>query len=71
VDIIKINTRSGNNGERITAFFDAYQVPDEDRVVPIVFTASGYYAGLERISKDLPAELGRPENLSFRFPEAG
>jgi hypothetical protein len=50
LDIIRINTRSGNNGERIAAFFEAWQVPDGDRVVPIVFFPDSYFAGYEAIS---------------------
>ncbi|MDF2538024.1 MAG: Cytochrome c biosis protein-like protein [Herbinix sp.] len=69
VDLIKINTRSGNNGDRITVLFDSYHVPDEERMVPIIFTSSGYYAGIERISKYLEDELSREENIGFTFPE--
>ncbi len=69
IDLIRINTRSGNNGDRVTAFFDEYEVPDEDRMVPIVFTASGYYAGIDRISELLAAELNRKENTGFMFPQ--
>lgn len=69
VDLIRINTRSGNNGDRIAAFFDKYQVPDEDRMVPIVFTATGYYAGIEKISEQLSDELGQKENTAFSFPQ--
>ena len=69
VDLIRINTRSGNNGDRVMAFFDEYEVPDEDRMVPIVFTTDGYYAGIERISELLAAELNRKENLGFEFPQ--
>ncbi|MDR0377501.1 MAG: hypothetical protein LBH70_06885 [Spirochaetaceae bacterium] len=63
LDIISINTRSGNNSERIAAFFDRYQVPDQDRMVPIVFLADTYLAGYEAISAGLPAGLSAP----FRF----
>jgi thiol-disulfide isomerase/thioredoxin len=59
LDITRINTRSGNNGERIAAFFEAYGVPDEDRVVPIVFFADSYLAGAEAISAGLQTRLER------------
>jgi hypothetical protein len=68
VDIVRINTRSGNNGDRVLAFFDAYDVPDEDRMVPIVFTAAGYYAGADAIKEGLEKDLGRKENMGFEFP---
>jgi glutaredoxin len=58
LDIIRINTRSGNNGERIAAFFEAWQVPDEDRVVPIVFFPGSYLSGPEAISGALYQRLG-------------
>jgi hypothetical protein len=57
LDIIRINTRSGNNGERIAAFFEEWQVPDEDRVVPIVFLSGSYLAGHEAISGALRQSL--------------
>ena len=60
IDIIRINTRSGNNGERVTAFFNAWQVPDKDRMVPIVFFAGSYLAGIEAISAELEKRLRDP-----------
>jgi hypothetical protein len=68
-DIIRINTRSGNNSERIAAFFEQYQVPDEDRMVPIVFLADTYLAGYEAITTGLipcletPAQFNRLAEL--------
>jgi thiol-disulfide isomerase/thioredoxin len=57
LDVIRLNTRSGNNGERINAFFSAYHVPDADRMVPIVFLAAGYLAGPENIRANLGKRL--------------
>jgi thiol-disulfide isomerase/thioredoxin len=59
LDIIRINTRSGNNNERIAAFFEAWQVPDKDRMVPIVFFSDSYLAGIEAISEGLQRSLIR------------
>ena len=59
LDIIRINTRSGNNGERIAAFFTAWEVPDRDRMVPIVFFSDSYLAGYNMISAELPESLSR------------
>ncbi|MDR2029385.1 MAG: hypothetical protein LBP93_07600 [Treponema sp.] len=64
LDIIRMNTRSGNNSERIAAFFDQYQVPDEDRMVPIVFLADTYLAGYEAISAGLVPCLERPSQFN-------
>jgi len=68
VDLIRINTRSGNNRERVLAFFDAYDVPDQYRRVPSIFTASGFYVGPEAIAEMLE-DLGQSDRLGFRFPE--
>jgi hypothetical protein len=59
LDIIRINTRSGNNGERIAAFFDHWQVPDEERQVPIVFFAGSYLSGEEAIAGAIHERLGK------------
>lgn len=67
VDVIRINTRSGNNGDRIGAFFSQYSVPDEDRMVPIVFTAERYFAGYEAIASELEAALAATP-AGFVFP---
>ncbi|MDR2210578.1 MAG: hypothetical protein LBO65_03805 [Spirochaetaceae bacterium] len=66
LSVTRINTRSGNNGERISAFFEAYGVPDTDRIVPIVFFADSYLAGAEAIEGALRDRLGQrpgPVNL--------
>jgi thiol-disulfide isomerase/thioredoxin len=55
--VTRINTRSGNNGERIAAFFETYGVPDADRMVPIVFFADSYLAGAEAIGGGLQDRL--------------
>jgi thiol-disulfide isomerase/thioredoxin len=59
LDIIRINTRSGNNNERIAAFFEAWHVPDSDRMVPILFFAGSYLAGYEAISGNLQQRLSQ------------
>ncbi|GHT60107.1 hypothetical protein FACS1894109_17240 [Spirochaetia bacterium] len=47
---IRLNTRApGNNRERIYAFFDAYNVPDDRRMVPIIFLHDTYLAGEDEI----------------------
>jgi hypothetical protein len=59
VDVIRINTRSGNNGERVAALFEAWQVPDRDRMVPFVFFSDSYLMGFEAISSGLLEGLGK------------
>lgn len=57
LDIIRINTRSGNNGDRIAAFFEAYNVPDTDRMVPIVFFSDSYFVGVDAIKAGISSKL--------------
>ena len=59
LDIIRMNTRSGNNGERIAAFFEAWEVPDKDRMVPIVFFSDSFLAGYDMISAGITESLSK------------
>ena len=65
VNVIRLNTRSGDNAERIAAFFAAYAVPDEDRKVPIVFTGNGYLSGFDAIEAGLPSSLSARSGFAF------
>ena len=68
LQMVKINTRSGSNGDILQAFFDKYQVPEEDQMVPIIFTAQGYLAGYEAITENLLPELESGAGLDFQYP---
>jgi len=68
VDLITMNTRSGNNRDRVMAMFEAYQVPDQYRRVPIIFTASGFYTGPENIEQMLEHYLAQNDKIGFVFP---
>ena len=68
IDLVRINTRSGNNRERALAFFDAYNVPDEYRMVPIIFTASGFYTGPEKITQLLEESIAERHHIGLVFP---
>lgn len=68
LQVVRINTRSGSNGEILQAFFEAYQVPEEDQMVPIVFTAQGYLAGIEDITRQLLPQLEAGAGLGFQYP---
>ena len=68
VDVIPINTRARNNSERIMAFFDAYEVPDEHRMVPIVFMKGGYLSGYDAIEANLAAWIKAGMARDFAFP---
>ena len=49
----RLNSREGDNGDKIRELFEAYQVPEEDQMVPIVFVGSHYLAGAEEIEENL------------------
>ena len=68
VDVIRFNTRSGNNRERFIAFLDLYGVPNQYRRVPIIFTADGFYSGPESIYKLLSGGLETISQSQMRFP---
>ncbi len=67
--VVRINTRSGRNGEILQAFFEKYNVPSEDQMVPIVFTAQGYLAGYEAISGQLDSLLRDGAGLGLEYPD--
>ena len=68
LQMVTINTRSGSNGDILQAFFDTYQVPEEDQMVPIIFIAQGYLAGYEDITENLLSELEAGAGLNFQYP---
>lgn len=68
VDVVRVNTRSGNNRERAAAFFEYYQVPDEKRMVPIVFFSNAYLAGFDEISDGLQNTLLESATAEFDYP---
>ena len=65
INIVRINTRSGDNGALIRKFFTHYDVPDHDQLVPIVFLRDRYLAGDEDIMSELPNLLAQGAGLDF------
>ena len=55
--------------EKIRAMFTAYEVPEEDQLVPIVFYKGGYIAGASNIVEQLGSHLTNGDLLGFRYPE--
>ena len=51
--VIKLESRTDNNGEQIRELFESYQVPEEDQIVPIVFFKEGYLSGKQDIEENL------------------
>lgn len=68
LNLIRLNSREGSNGERIRALFDAYGVPAEDQIVPIVFLTDSYLAGKDAIEEELLPRLREGGGLGFAFP---
>lgn len=67
--VLRLNTRSGNNNEKVRKFFTAYDVPEADQSVPIVFIGDRYLSGQEAIEAGLEALLTQGAGLNFVFPE--
>ena len=57
--------------EKIRAMFNAYEVPEEDQLVPIVFYKNGYIAGAANIEAQLGEHLTNGDLLDFKYPETG
>lgn len=56
-EVLKMESRTDNNGELIRQLFEDYQVPEEDQMVPIVFLKDSYLAGKQEIEEDLLTAL--------------
>ncbi len=68
IDLIQLNTREGKNGQRISMFFQTYQVPEEDQMVPIVFFTDSYLAGIKQIGPGLAEKLEQGAGMGFDWP---
>lgn len=51
--VIKLESRTDTNGEKIRKLFESYKIPEEDQMVPIVFLKEGYLAGKQEIETNL------------------
>lgn len=51
IDIEKINIL--DDIDRVNQLFDEYQVPEEDRIAPIVFSGASYFSGSKEIRKNI------------------
>lgn len=67
LNLIRLNSREGNNGERIRALFDKYNVPSEDQMVPFVFLSDRYLAGQKEIEENLLQLLEQGHGQGFEF----
>ena len=69
LELVRINTRSGNNREKVIALFDKFQVPDERRMVPILFTVNDHFTGPDEIRDFIYYKTFADSGLiGFQFP---
>ncbi|MCL2565784.1 MAG: hypothetical protein FWE24_08255 [Defluviitaleaceae bacterium] len=71
VNVVRINTRSGNNGNLVRAFLEYYNVPHEDQFVPIIFLRDMHLTGVERIRTELLDLLAEGAGLGFELTQFG
>jgi hypothetical protein len=71
VRVVSYNVAENEGLVAARQFFDAYQVPDKDQIVPIVFYTGGYFSGYANIQSGVPGVLAAGKALNFSFPEGG
>ncbi|MDR1175068.1 MAG: hypothetical protein LBK83_06320 [Treponema sp.] len=71
VRVISYNVAEDEGLAAARQFFEAYRVPDNEQIVPIVFYTSGYLSGYSNIQSDTPAVLAAGKALNFAFPDEG
>jgi hypothetical protein len=52
-------------------FFEAYAVPEEDQIVPVIFYRDGYLSGYANIQSGLPGVLYTGKAVGFSYPGSG
>jgi hypothetical protein len=71
VQITKRNIFSGDNVSLYMEMISAYDVPEQEQSVPILFLTSSYLSGYENIKENLSANLISGDGLSFSYPSQG
>jgi hypothetical protein len=71
VKMIYYNITEDQGLAAIRRFFEAYQVPDSEQLVPIVFYAGGYLSGYANIQSGVQAVLATGKARNFTFPGEG
>lgn len=69
INLVRLNTREGKNGQRASEFFRSYHVSEENQIVPIVFFRDSYLAGIDQISSELGNSLEEGAGLGFVWPQ--
>ena len=70
VQLLNYNTRSGRNGDKLRLLFEAYEVPSEDQMVPILFIGDHYLAGYDAIASQLQPLLAQSVGVGIRLEKA-
>jgi cytochrome c biogenesis protein CcdA len=68
LDIYYFNVAERDGLPAIRLFFEAYAVPEEDQLTPIVFYSKGYLSGLEDIQKGIGEVLSSGYARDFTYP---
>jgi hypothetical protein len=71
VRVIYYNVAENEGLTAARQFFEAYQVPDNEQLVPLVFYTGGYLSGYANIQSGVMAVLSAGKALNFAFPRAG
>jgi sulfite exporter TauE/SafE len=70
LDIYYFNVVEGGGLPAVRLFFEAYGVPEEDQLTPIVFYAGGYLSGLADIQAGIEDVLVSGAARNFIYPAA-
>ncbi|MDR0450683.1 MAG: hypothetical protein LBH26_05420 [Treponema sp.] len=71
VRVIYYNVAENEGLAAARQFFEAYQVPDNEQIVPIVFYTEGYLSGYSNIQSGVLGVLASGKALNFSFPNEG
>jgi hypothetical protein len=71
VRVIYYNVAENEGLAAARQFFEAYQVPDNEQIVPLVFYTEGYLSGYSNIQSGTLGVLATGKALNFAFPGAG
>ena len=64
LSLIKFNIGELQNIELIKKYYQAYDVPENDQLVPVVFIGDTYLQGIDNIKKDLIEEIRKKNGLT-------
>ncbi len=71
VEVQSYSIAEADGIEKVRAMFDAYDVPESEQQVPIIFSSKGYLSGGDAIINGLEKALGQGDFLNFAYPKTG